>query len=202
MNLHDPNGEAEIVGARRLAGRLDGLYHAVSASFVTTPVEAVSFDFGGIVGDRHHGLTREAGQREPWYRRGVEMRNERQISIVSDIELAGIAAEMGIAAIEPQWIGANLRLSGIDRLSMLPAGTRLAFEGGAVLKIDGQNAPCRIAGAVVAERVTVADRAALSLAFVAAARRRRGLVAWVEMPGIVAVGATVTAHVPEQWLYR
>ena len=36
------------------------------------------------------------------------MRNERQISILSDEELAEVAATLGIARLEPEWIGGNL----------------------------------------------------------------------------------------------
>ena len=75
--------------------------------------------------DFHAGHTRRSGGREPWYPRGTEMRNERQLSIVAADELAMVAERMAIAEIRPEWIGANLVLEGVPRLSMLPSGTLL-----------------------------------------------------------------------------
>ena len=34
------------------------------------------------------------------------------------------------------------------------------------------------------------------------AKRLRGLVGWVEKPGVVRVGEEVSVRVPEQWIYR
>jgi hypothetical protein len=34
------------------------------------------------------------------------------------------------------------------------------------------------------------------------AQRLRGLVAWVEKPGTVRPGETISVRVPEQWIYR
>jgi hypothetical protein len=48
----------------------------------------------------------------------------------------------------------------------------------------------------------MADPKEAGLAFPKAARRGRGLVAWVERPGVVTVGDPVSVRVPEQWLYR
>ena len=125
----------------------------------------MSLAFGGIPGDLHFGATRRSGGREPWYPRGTEIRNERQLSIVAPAELAVVAERMGLAEIRPEWIGANLLLDGIPHLSMLPPGTQLFFKGGATLKIDSQNGPCGIAGRQVAIRAGMADQAARSLLF-------------------------------------
>ena len=92
-------------------------------------------------------------------------------------------------------------LEGIADLSMLPAGTLLFFESGATLKVDFQNAPCKVSGAAIADRYADRDHASLALGFVAAAKRRRGLTAWVERPGRIAVGEAVRAQIPEQWNY-
>jgi hypothetical protein len=82
---------------------------------------------------------------------------------------------------------------------MLPASTRLTFEGGAVIVIEGQNAPCRLSGrSIVAHHPQRPD---IELAFTKVARRHRGLVGWVERPGAIKPGATVSARVPEQWIY-
>ncbi|MEP4559594.1 MAG: MOSC domain-containing protein [Nitratireductor sp.] len=200
LTRFDP--EPEIVPARKLSACADGVFAAPSDGFVTQAVDALDLDFDGIRGDFHAGATRRSGGGEPWYPRGTQMRNERQLSIVAADELAAIARGMGIREIRPEWIGANLVLSGVPRLSMLPAGTLLFFKHGVTLKVDSQNGPCRVAGRSVADHAGMADREAGALAFPKAGRRRRGLVAWVEKPGRIAAGEAVSVRIPEQWLYR
>lgn len=192
----------EILRGRKLAGTVDGVYTAPSDDFQTRAMDTLEISFEGIVGDLHAGFTRRSGGREPWYRRGTEIRNERQLTIVAADELAQIATGMGIAEVRPQWVGANLLLGGVPNLSMLPSGTMLFFRGGVTLKVDGQNIPCRLAGRAVAEHARMADPDAGSLAFPKAARRLRGLVAWVEKPGRIELGEAVSVRIPEQWLYR
>ncbi|MEI2383694.1 MOSC domain-containing protein [Breoghania sp. JC706] len=189
-----------ILRARKISGTVARLLAAEGDGFATSAVDSLTFTFDGIPGDVHAGATRRSGGREPWYPRGTEMRNERQISILASDELAEAARRMEIETIEPEWIGANMVLDGLPRLSMIPSRTRLAFEGGAVLRVDGQNAPCRIAGRSIAAHYP--DREGLDLAFPKVAARLRGLVAWVEKPGTVVPGEKVTANIPEQWIYE
>ncbi len=125
----------------------------------------------GIAGDVHAGTTRKSGGREPWYPRGTLMRNERQVSILSAEELALIAENMGLPKVEGGWIGANLVLEGIPDLSFLPPRTLLFFEGGATLRIDGYNAPCRIAGGSIARHVGASRKGG---ALAASLRRHAG----------------------------
>lgn len=195
-------GEPEILPGRKLAARVAGVYIAPADHFVTRAVETLPLTFEGIIGDVHAGHTRRSGGREPWYPRGTEMRNERQLSIVAPDEMAIVAERMGLAEIKPEWIGANLLLDGVPMLSMLPAGTMLFFKGGVTIKIDGQNAPCRVAGRSIAEHAGMADHDAGSLLFPKVSRRLRGLVGWVEKPGVIAAGEEVSVRVPEQWIYR
>ncbi len=192
----------EIVPGRKLTGRVVGLHAARGRDFETEAVEALDLGFDGIAGDLHSGMTRRSGGREPWYGRGTEIRNERQLTLVAPDELAIVARAMGIAEIRPEWIGANMLVDGIPHLSMLPAGTLLFCEGGATLKVDAQNGPCRIAGRLVAKRAGMADIEAGALLFPKVAKRLRGLIAWVEKPGRLTVGGAVSARVPEQWIYR
>ncbi len=204
MNLPFQNigDESEIVPAQKLAGRVAGVYIAGGESFETAAGDRLAVDFEGIAGDCHRGYQRPSGVREPWYSRGTVMHNNRQISIVSPDELAIVARNMGIAEIRPQWIGANLAIEGISRLSMLPAGTLLMFEGGVSIRVGGNNAPCRFAGALVAERAGMNDEQAGALAFAKAARWLRGVVGWVEVPGAIKPGEAVSGRVGEQWIYR
>ncbi|MCR9120935.1 MAG: MOSC domain-containing protein [Phyllobacteriaceae bacterium] len=191
----------EIHPAKRIEARIDGLFKASGDDFVTSPVEALDLNFEGIPGDYHAGITRGSGGREPWYERGTEMRNERQLSIVARDELDAVAAEMELPMLAPEWIGANMTLAGVPMLSMLPASTLLFFEGGATVKIDMQNGPCRIAGDAIARHVGREGDQHIALGFPKIAKRRRGVVAWVEKPGTVKMGEGVRVQLPEQWVY-
>ena len=191
----------EIRPARRIKGEVSMLLAALGGDFLTEAVPSLEMGYEGIAGDFHAGLTRKSGSREPWYTRGTEMRNERQLSVVASDELAVAAAGMGIGRIEPGWIGANLVIDGIPLLSMLPPRTQLFFEGGVTLRIDGDNGPCRYAGAAIAKNFPDMDETTVALSFVNAAKRRRGVVAWVEKPGVIRQGEKVTAHIWEQWIY-
>lgn len=203
MDEHqEPTPPADIVPARKLTARVAGLYAALNSGFQTEAVAELILGFDGIAGDVHSGETRRSGGREPWYPRGTEMRNERQLTLVAADELAVVAGRMGLAELRPEWIGANLLLDGVPDLSMLPAGTLLFFKGGATLKVDGQNHPCRLAGRSVAERAGMPDIEAGALAFPKAAKRLRGLTAWVEKPGTIVAGEEISVRVPEQWIYR
>ncbi|WP_245479679.1 MOSC domain-containing protein, partial [Hansschlegelia zhihuaiae] len=110
---------------RRLVARLVAtLATPDPESFETAPVKALDLALDGVAGDRHGGFTRNAGGREPWYRRGAEIRSGRQLSIVSAEELREIGHRLGLPSLEPGWIGANLVIEGAPRLSFLPAGSR------------------------------------------------------------------------------
>ncbi|BCM20512.1 putative metal-sulfur cluster biosynthesis proteins YuaD [Mesorhizobium sp. J8] len=177
----------DIVPSRKLPAKAAALYAAPHDHFETRAVEELLLGFDGIAGDFHGGTTRRSGGREPWYPRGTEMRNERQLSLVAADELAIVAQRMGLKEIKPEWIGANLVIEGVPHLSMLPAGSLMFFKGGVTLKVDGQNKPCRVAGQSIAEHVGAPDINAAALLFPKEAKRLRGLVAWVEKPGRVMI---------------
>jgi hypothetical protein len=193
--------QTSIIPASKLEGRVDALLVAKGKDFITAPASNLNMTFEGIESDHHGGLTRKAGGREPWYPRGTVMRNERQISLVAFDELAAAATEMGLSEIKPEWIGANIVVGGIANFSMLPPRTLLFFDGGVTIKIDGQNAPCRASGRAIGTGAGASDIESVALAFKDAAKRRRGLVGWVEKPGMIEAGAKVTVRLPEQWIY-
>lgn len=193
--------EIPITPARKLTGRVEAVLAATPGGFITHGAPSLDMTFAGITGDHHAGITRKAGGREPWHVRGLDMRNERQVSLVCPAELAAVAQAMGLEEVRPEWLGANIVLSGIPRFSMLPPRTLLFFEGGVTLKVDGQNAPCRQAGRAIARGASATDEEGVALAFKDAAKRARGLVAWVETQGRIEAGAKVTARLPEQWIY-
>lgn len=192
----------EIAPAKKLLGEVVGVFDAPFGHFQTREADVITLTFEGVEGDFHAGYTRRSGGREPWYPRGTEIRNERQVSIVAPDELAEIARRMDIREVRPEWLGANLLISGVPRLSMLPSGTLLFFRGGVTIKVDAQNGPCRIAGRAVAENAHMPDHEAGSLLFPKAAKRLRGLVGWVEKPGTIKPREQVSVRVPEQWIYE
>lgn len=195
----------EIVPAKKLAGKVARTLKAEGRDFVSQAVSALPLTYHGIAGDFHEGPTRNSGGREPWYARGTEMKNERQVSLLSEEELTEIAAAMGIEVLEPGWIGANLVVSGIPEFSFLPPRTLLMFEGGVTLRVDGYNAPCRLAGGEIARQSGIEaedhTRTDMALAFKDAAHMKRGLVAWVEREGQIEPGEAFTARIWSQWIY-
>ncbi len=193
---------SEILPARKISGRVTSVFAAVAGDFVTTQARSLELTLDGIAGDFHAGATRKSGGREPWYPRGTEMRNERQVSILAPDELTEIAAGIGLAELRPEWIGGNMVIDGIPTLSMLPPRTLLFFENGVTLKVDGQNMPCKFAGRSIGEHAGTPDHTATALEFVRVARRLRGLVAWVEKPGTIRAGEKVDVRIPEQWIYQ
>jgi hypothetical protein len=103
--------EIEIVPGRKMEATVAGLYVAPFDHFETRAVAELDLSFEGIDGDFHRGHTRRSGGREPWYPRGTEMRNERQLSIVAPDELALVAEAMGLP---------NSNRSGSGPISCLP----------------------------------------------------------------------------------
>jgi hypothetical protein len=192
--------EVGIVPVVKLTGRLVRLAVGVGDDVATRVVESLALSLEGIDGDRHGGFTRPADVRVPWYERGEPIHNERQLTIVSVEDLAEIARRLDLDRVEPEWLGANLLVEGIPRLSALPRGTRLFFSSGAALAVTDQNAPCRLAGGAISAAVGGDDR--LPYRFVAAAKRLRGVTAYVDRAGVAAAGDEVRLRVPEQWIWR
>ena len=169
--------------------RLEFLGLADGATFETRPVPELALKFDGIQGDRHAGPTMKSGVRQTHLPRGTLIRNARQLSVLGAEELAGIAAELGIPRLAPEWLGANLVLSGVSELTAMAPSTRLLFPSGASVVIDGDNDPCVISGGAVAQG---AGDPSLKQRFVKAAMGRRGLVGWVEAEGVIRQGESVT----------
>jgi MOSC domain-containing protein YiiM len=158
--------------------------------FLTRELELAVLSFAGLEGDRHAGLTQRSGVRQKHLPKGTEIKNARQLSLVSVEELAQVASSLGLPHLDYRWLAANLLLEGAPALTRCPPGTRLVFSSGAVLVVDGENEPCtRVGKAIV--RATRSEPA-LSSRFVKAAQRLRGLVAWVERPGVIRKGDSVT----------
>lgn len=188
----------QIISEIRTTARCTALLVPSDVFPESRQVESIALDLGGIPGSRHHGFTRKAGPREPWYARGMEIRSARQLTIVSVEELPLIAQAMNLPHIAPEWIGANLVLEGIPRLSWLPSGTRLFFAE-ATIVVEAQNAPCHISGKSISRRVDPDGKiAGLALEFPKRAQGLRGLVASVERAGTIRAGEEVAVKVPRQ----
>lgn len=155
-------------------------------SFVSRRVDELKVDYGGIKEDRHFGLTKKAGAREKMYPRGTEIFNRRQISILSVEECTEISARLGVERILPEWLGANILISGFPDLTQLAEGSRILFPGGVGLLCEGENDPCIQPGKVLQRKFPAKEK--LAAKFVKAALGLRGIVAIVERPGKIHTG--------------
>lgn len=150
--------------------------------------------FEGIEGAVHAGTTRPSCVRtKAQHPKGTIIRNVRQLSILSEEELAQTAAEMGLEAIDPIWVGASMILRGIPDFTHVPPSSRLQAENGATLVIDMENRPCVLPGREIEQ-----EHAGFGPKYKAAAVDRRGVTAWVEREGQIAVGDVLTLHIPDQ----
>jgi hypothetical protein len=192
----------------RSHGRVVGTYLAPEAvrgplGFVTHAVDGLVLEPAGIQGDRHRGLTRKSGPREPWLPRRSLVRNDRQVSALCVDEMREVAVRLGIPSLPPEWIGGNLLFADVRHFSALMPGSHLAFggswggkgrfDGGAVLCVESYNSPCRLAGRGIA--VATGD-AKHEFAFVKAAAGLRGLVLSVALPGLIVPGEPVVVIPP------
>jgi len=164
----------------------------------TVQFEQVKVTFDGFLGDSHATATRPSCSRVlKQYRRGTPIRNERQITIVSAEELAEIARVMDVAECRPEWLGANLVVSGIPAFTMVPPSSRLVSSGGVSLVVDMENAPCHQPARLMEEAFP-----GKGLAFPKKALGLRGVMGWVASEGVLKVGDTLDLHIPPQRIYQ
>jgi hypothetical protein len=160
--------------------------------------ETVFASFSGAKGEVHGGLTRPSCSRVlAQYKRETAIRNVRQFTIVSAEELAHIAEKIGVDAFDPAWIGASMVISGIPDFTHIPPSSRLQFKTGATLTVDMENHPCTLPGPVIEQ-----DAPGHGRKFKTAAKRRRGVTAWVECEGELSVGDEVRLHIPAQRIWN
>ena len=158
-------------------------------------VDQMAMDFGGYDKDAHYGLTRPSCSRvTQQYPKGTDIRNTRQISILSANEMAEIAADLGLEALDPLWLGATIVIDGIPDFSHIPPSSRLQCERtGLTLTVDMQNRPCHVVAKTIEEAEPGHGKT-----FKSAANGKRGVTAWVERIGEIQVGDQLTLHVPDQ----
>ncbi|WP_050932024.1 MOSC domain-containing protein [Aestuariivita boseongensis] len=164
------------------------------ASLRAAPQDALELGFHGISGARHEGENRPSCVRvKNLYPKGTEIRNVRQLSILSREEMDAIAQQIGLEALDPGLLGANIILSGIPDFTHIPPSSRLQAANGATLTIDMENRPCILPGREIEQ-----DHAGHGTAFKDAAKGRRGVTAWVERPGALKIGDALTLFIPDQ----
>lgn len=163
-------------------------------SLASEPREAAELTFAGIDGEAHGGRTRPSCVRvQAQHPRGSEIANVRQLSVLSAEELAVIRDAMDMTFFDPAWVGASLVIEGIPALTHVPPSSRLQAPSGATLVVDMENRPCSLPAKVIE-----AAQPGKGKAFKTAAKGRRGVTAWVEREGRLAVGDRLTLHVPDQ----
>ena len=156
--------------------------------------DAIELTFDGVAGAFHAGLTRASCSRvKSQYAKGTPIKNERQLSVVSQEEMDEIAAKMGIGAIDPARLGATMVVKGLPDFSHLPPSSRLQAPSGATITVDMENRPCQFPAKSLRHVHGDAARG-----FKPAAADRRGICAWVAAEGRVAVGDILTLHIPDQ----
>ncbi len=154
----------------------------------------VDLTYAGITGEARSGLTRPSCARmRNQYPVGTDIRNVRQLSILSAEELAGIAQAMGLDDLNPEWVGASMVLSGLPDFTHVPPSSRLVAENGTALTIDMENRPCHFPGQEIERHLP-----GKGTAFKTAAQDRRGVTAWVEREGSLQIGERLRLHVPLQ----
>lgn len=160
----------------------------------STPQQVLKLGFEGPMGEVHSGLTRASCVRvSAQHPEGTEIANVRQLSVVSQEDLDQIAADCGLDAIDPIWVGATAVVKGIPDFTHVPPSSRLQGEDGVTLVVDMENRPCVYPGKEIDK-----DKPGHGKAFKAAANGRRGVTAWVERPGELQVGGTLRLHIPDQ----
>ena len=187
-----------ILKPTTLTGHVEAIHLYPPDGEDTSEVEHARASFAGLEGDAYASLTRPACVRtKRQYRPGTNIRNVRQITIVSAEELALISEAMGLPEpVHPTWMRANLVVAGFPDVTQLPPSSRLIVDDGASLVVDMENEACGYPGVLIDRQYP--GRGKL---FVKAAFGRRGVTAWVEREGDIWQGADLTLHIPPQRLY-
>ncbi len=160
----------------------------------SVPVSEMPLSFAGYAGESHAGLTRPSCSRVmKQHKRGTEIRNVRQLAVVSAEEMAEVAASMGLEIFDYAWVGASVVVEGIPDFTHLPPSSRLQGPDGLTLVIDMENRPCQ-------EPAVTIDKAlpGMGKGFKRAAEGKRGVTAWVEREGVLRLGDVLTLHIPDQ----
>ena len=155
---------------------------------------ALELGFDGVTGARHGGENRPACVRvRELHPEGTEIRNVRQLTVLSEEELAEIAAEIGLERLDPGLLGVSVVLRGIPDFTHVPPSSRLQGPDGVTLTVDMENLPCNLPAREIEK-----DEPGHGKAFKRAAEGRRGVTAWVERPGALRLGDRLKLFIPDQ----
>ena len=171
-----------------------GLVPRDGGSLRSEPRDALELIFGGVAGEQHEGARRPSCSRVTMlHPKGTEITNTRQLSVLCADELDGIAETMGLASLDPALLGATIVLRGIPDFSHVPPGSRLQAPSGATVTVDVENGPC-----LWPAKEIETEAPGFGKVFKPAATDRRGITAWVERPGRLAIGDAMALFVPHQ----
>lgn len=171
-----------------------GVNHNRDETLRNVPVDEMQLTFAGLAAESRAGLTRPSCSRVvSQYPRETEIRNTRQLCIVSAEELAQTAANMGIDAIDPAWLSTSIVISGIPDFTLIPPASRLIATNGTAITVDTENRPCHLPARVIDE-----DLPDMGRAFKLAAKGLRGVTGWVEREGVLRLNDEIILHVPDQ----
>ena len=165
-----------------------------TAALPSRGTDALELSFDGPLGESHAGLTRLSCSRVMGlYPRNTPIRNTRQLSILSAEDLALIARDMGLDTLDPALLGATMILRGIPDFTHVPPSSRLLAASGACLTIDMENRPCTLPARPIEDQ-----HQGFGARFKSAAKARRGVTAWVEAEGRIAIGDELRLFTPDQ----
>ena len=157
-------------------------------------VTEMPLTFAGYAPETHAGLTRPSCSRVlKQHPRNTEIRNTRQLCVVSAEEMAKVAADLGLTEFDYAWVGASLVLEGIPDLTHLPPSSRLQGPVGVTIVVDMLNEPCQEPAVTIAKAT-----GGMGKTFKSAAKGKRGVTAWVEREGTLRLGEMMRLHVPQQ----
>lgn len=177
-------------------GRVTFLGHVTDrdTGVASAPNSEMSLTFAGNPREAHGGLTRPSCSRVlSQYPRGTEIRNTRQLCVMSAEELMQIADEMGLERFDPRWVGASIVIGGIPDFTLIPPSSRIQFSSGTTLTVDMENRPCILPAPEIEK-----DHPGFGKLFKPAAKGKRGVTAWVEREGPISIGDEARLHIPDQ----
>ncbi len=172
-----------------------GWVESREATLRSEPLETVDATLDGFPGEDHGGATRPSCSRvlALYPKRGTEIRNTRQLSILSAEELDEIARTLNLEALSPDLLGASLVVSGLPDFSHIPPGTRLQAPSGATITVDLENGPCNFPAKEIED-----THPGHGKGFKAAAMGKRGVTAWIEREGRISLGDRLSVFIPDQ----
>lgn len=165
-----------------------------SAALASNAAQSMDLTFAGPVGEDHGGETRASCSRvRDLYTPGTQIKNTRQLTILSQEELDQIAQNMGLPSLDPALLGASMVIRGIPDFTNITPCARLVAPSGASVTIEHANRPCTLPARPIETAHT-----GFGAKFKPAAKGLRGVTAWVEAEGRIAVGDELAVFVPDQ----